>query len=57
MDNETIDVRSLQLAVGYITCVRELLKDLWAANVIPAELENKYKLKKLANGLIDIQNP
>jgi hypothetical protein len=55
--NEIIDTHSLKLAASYIECVREILKDLWAAGVIPRHIEEKYKLKKLENGLIDIQNP
>lgn len=55
--NEIIDTQNLKLAASYIECVREFLKDIWAAGIIPSHIEEKYKLKKLENGLIDIQKP
>lgn len=55
--SEIIDTHSLKLAASYIECVRELLKDLWVMGILPSEIEQKYKMKKLENGLIDIQKP
>jgi len=55
MSDETIDIKSLRLAIGYIQCVREILKEAYPH--IPEEIKTKYKMRPLENGLIDIQNP
>ena len=55
MSNETIDLRSLSLAVGYIACVRDILKEIYPN--IPDDIKKKYRMKILDDGLIDIQFP
>jgi hypothetical protein len=54
--SEVIDTKSLRLAANYIECVREILKELYP-DEIPTSVQEKYKMKKLENGTIDIQFP
>lgn len=55
MKNDLIDIESLRLSAAYIECASEILKEVYA--ILPDAIKEKYSMKILDSGAIDIQFP